>query len=187
MRKLSQILLIVTASIFSLNVLASEPLPTYSKIFDDTRDPFKDALSAIKLAEQTDRNVLIKIGGNWCSWCKKIDAFWEANPDIKTQLHSTFVLLKVNVSDSNENQAFMKGLPPVMGYPHMYVSTNNGKVILSKDTAEFLKADDSGEYSRAQWLAFIDEWQLANNSDNIARSTNNQSANANSATASNNP
>lgn len=137
-------------------VITSEQLPLYSKIFDDQRDPFKDAVAAIELAKKTDRNVLLKIGGNWCSWCKKMDAFLTENPDIYQSLHSEFVLLKINVSDSNENTEFMNGLPPVLGYPHMYVSTSAGKMVLSKDTAEFL---NSGEYSREQWITFIDQWK----------------------------
>ncbi|WP_371374836.1 thioredoxin family protein [Thalassotalea aquiviva] len=146
--------------------LIHEQLPLYSKIYDEKRDPFKDAAAAIQLASQTNRNVLIEIGGNWCVWCQKIDAFLTANPDIYQALHQNFVRLKVNVSDANDNQAFMSGLPPVLGYPHMYVSTGQGKVILSKDTAEFLH---DGKYSRAQWLDFINQWQAANNERNLKR------------------
>lgn len=131
-------------------------LPLYSKVYDDKRDPFKDAVAAIKLAKASNRNVLIEIGGNWCTWCHKMDAFLEKNPDIYDKLHQEFVILKVNVSDSNENEAFMKGLPPVLGYPHMYVSTSAGKMVLSKDTAEL---QEDGKYSRENWLSFIDQWK----------------------------
>jgi len=143
--------------IFMTTSSFASDLPMYSKVFDDQRDPFKDAIAAIELAKSTNRNVLIEIGGNWCTWCHKMDAFLADNPDIYKSLHQSFVLLKVNVSDSNENTDFMKGLPPVLGYPHMYVSTGSGKMLLSKDTAEFL---ESGEYSRRQWLAFIDKWKV---------------------------
>lgn len=160
--------------LFSLTLLSfnavsaehvSEKLPLFSKIYDDARDPFKDAKTAITLANASNRNVLIEIGGNWCVWCKKIDTFLEQNPDIYQALHENFVLLKVSVSDVNENVDFMKGLPPVLGYPHMYVSTSKGKVLLSKDTADFLR---SGEYSRTQWLTFIEEWKFDNNQANLA-------------------
>lgn len=136
--------------------LLTDSLPLYSKVYDEQRDPFKDAVAAIELAQATNRNVLIEIGGNWCTWCHKMDAFLEKNDDIYRALHKEFVLLKVNVSDGNDNEAFMKGLPPVLGYPHMYVSTSTGRMILSKDTAEFL---DDGEHSRAQWLSFINQWK----------------------------
>lgn len=140
----------------SLEASLANPLPEYSKGFDEQRDPFKDAVHAINLAQETNRNILIKIGGKWCGWCHKMDKFLTDNPDIYQSLHNNFVLLKVNVSDTNENADFMKGLPPVEGYPHMYVTTGQGKMLLSKDTAEFL---DDLEYSRNQWQTFIDNWQ----------------------------
>ncbi|REL34040.1 DUF255 domain-containing protein [Thalassotalea euphylliae] len=151
-------LLMVSILGFSGAVAAQEKsdLPLYSKVYDDKRDPFKDAVAAIKLAKASNRNVLIEIGGNWCTWCHKMDAFLEKNPDIYNKLHQEFVILKVNVSDSNENEAFMKGLPPVLGYPHMYVSTAAGKMVLSKDTAEL---QEDGKYSRENWLSFIDQWK----------------------------
>lgn len=143
----------------SFSALAAAPLPIYSKIYDDTRDPIADAKAAIELAGKTGRHVLIEIGGNWCTWCHKLDAFLEKNPDIYQQLHETFVLLKVNVSDSNENEKFMAAMPPVLGYPHMYVSTGQGKLVLSKDTADFL---DNGNYSRQQFEQFFQYWQSRN-------------------------
>ena len=163
MRVLSDIIivaLLVTSSLSQAFAEIENDLPLYSKIYDDARDPFEDAIAAITLANASKRNVLIEIGGNWCTWCHKMDAFLEKNPDIYQSLHSNFVLLKINVSDSNENDAFMKSLPPVLGYPHMYVSTSSGKMILSKDTAELL---NNGNYSREQWQAFIEQWQASNN------------------------
>lgn len=134
----------------------SASLPLYSKVYDDKRDPFKDAAAAISLAQATNRNVLIEIGGNWCTWCHKMDRFLDKNPDIYQSLHQEFVVLKINVSDSNENEAFMKGLPPVLGYPHMYVSTSSGKMVLSKDTAEL---QEDGQYAAANWRNFINQWK----------------------------
>lgn len=142
-------------------------LPTYSVIYDDKRDPFKDATNAIALARDTNRNIIIEIGGNWCVWCQKMDVFLEQNPDIYQALHNNYVLLKINVSDTNENEAFMKSLPPVLGYPHIYVSTGAGKMLLSKDTGEFL--DDDGEHSRNAWLTFIEKWHFKNNTKNIEK------------------
>ena len=159
MTLLKKLSFIAATLLFSLTVSAAKDLPTYSKIYDDTRDPAVDARAAIKLAGETNRHVLIEIGGNWCTWCHKMDAFFEENPDVYQALHETFVLLKVNVSDSNENEKFMSAMPPVLGYPHMYVSTGKGKLVLSKDTADFL---NSGSYSREQFMAFFNEWRQKN-------------------------
>jgi thiol:disulfide interchange protein len=144
--------------------IEASSLPTYSKIYDDQRDPFKDATAALALAQKTNRQVLIEIGGNWCSWCHKMDTFLIKNPDVFQALHSQYVLLKINVSDSNENNEFMKSLPPVLGYPHMYISTAQGKMLLSKDTGELL-ADNN--YSKARWLSFLTKWSVANNAADV--------------------
>ncbi len=146
---------LVVSIVMSVSVIARE-LPEYSKVYDESRDPFVDASAAIQLAKATQRNVLIEIGGNWCTWCKKMDAFLLKNPDIYNLLHDNYVLLKVNVSDGNRNKKFMRGLPPVQGYPHMYISTAEGKMLISKDTAEL---QDEYGYSVKIWRAFLLQWQ----------------------------
>jgi thioredoxin-related protein len=159
MKLIFAVLFIISCHFYHLSAFAESTivLPLYSKIYSEQRDPFKDAVAAIKLAKETNRNVLIEIGGTWCTWCHKMDAFLEKNPEVYDQLHSNFVLLKISVSDANENQAFMKSLPPVLGYPHMYVSTSAGKMVLSKDTAEL---QENGQYSTQRWLTFIKDWQV---------------------------
>jgi thiol:disulfide interchange protein len=161
MKQISFLLVILVTTLTQIMpalAINADELPKYSKVYDDKSDPFKDANAAITLAKKTQRNVLIEIGGNWCTWCKKMDEFLVKNPEVYQKLHNEFVLLKVSVSDSNENEAFMKSLPPVLGYPHMYVSTSSGKMVLSKDTAELL---DGEQYSKKQWLAFLNKWQAS--------------------------
>jgi thiol:disulfide interchange protein len=159
MKTLLTIFLIILLAAFISPVMAvdNNDLPEYSKIYDDQRNPFSDATAALALAKETNRQVLIEIGGNWCSWCHKMDTFLSNNPDVYQALHTKYVLLKISVSDSNENEEFMKALPPVLGYPHIYVSSANGKMLLSKDTAELLSGNN---YSRDNWLTFLNKWSV---------------------------
>ncbi len=137
----------------------AQSLPLYSTQFDESRNPFKDGAAAIELASQTNRRILIDLGGDWCVWCHKMDAFFDENPDLKQRLHQAFVLLKVNVSDDNPNSEFLQTFPKPLGYPHMYVSDKNGSVLWSQDTADFLK---NGQYNREAFMRFFDRWQLHN-------------------------
>jgi len=130
-------------------------LPEYSIHYDPQRDPYQDGRDAIKLADATNRRVLIEVGGDWCKWCHVLDRFLEQNADIKQKMHQTFVMLKVNVSDANENNQFLAAFPKPLGYPHMYIAENNGNILLSKDTADFLS---NGKYSRQQFLDFFSQW-----------------------------
>lgn len=138
-------------------------LPAYSTQYDPGRDAFKDGAAAVKLATETNRRILIELGGNWCKWCHIMDDFFDKNSDLKQQLHETFVMLKVNVSDENSNAEFLKSFPRPLGYPHMYVSEHNGSVLYSKDTAEFVQ---NGDYSRENFIAFFERWNIKNTQAN---------------------
>ena len=142
--------------IFHTTLVSAASLPAYSTQYNPQRDAFADGKHASELAAKTQRKVLIEVGGDWCAWCHKLDRFLHSNPDIQQQLHSTFVLLKINVSEANDNAAFLKIFPPALGYPHMYITNGAGKILWSQDTAEFLH---KGNYSREQLLKFIQKWK----------------------------
>jgi len=143
---------------------ATDVLPAYSTEYSPERDVFKDGADAIKLATSTNRRILIKLGGDWCVWCHKMELFFDNNPDVKKRLHETFVMLKVNVSDENKNTEFLKAFPKNLGYPHMYVAEKDGSVLYSKDTAEFLQ---NGSYQRKPFMKFFDRWAIEINKDKL--------------------
>lgn len=150
-----KIIYILIASIIHVgNVYATD---LYSVQYDPKRDPFADGKAAIKLAKHTNRRVLIEVGGNWCKWCLILDRFINSDSQIKNSLHNTFVVLKVNVSDENMNEKFLAAFPETWGYPHMYVTENNGRVIHSQDTAEFL---ENKKYSKQKFMRFLKKWKL---------------------------
>lgn len=150
------------ASDNTANKIDISKLPNYSTQYSPKRDAFADGRDAIKLAQQTNRRVLIEVGGEWCSWCHTLDTFLDKNPDIKQQLHNTFVMLKINVSEENDNSAFLSAFPKPLGYPHMYVADQNGSVLWSKDTADFIQ---QGKYARENFLEFIQRWKISTEID----------------------
>jgi len=135
----------------------AEGLPAYSVGYDPARDPFSDGRAALQLARQTDRMVLIEVGGDWCSWCHVLDRFLNQHPSIRARLHERFVVLKVTVDDSNDNAEFLSAFPPALGYPHLYVTRNDGSIVHSQDTAEFLQ---NGKYSQQRVLGFLEHWGM---------------------------
>lgn len=153
----SSIFLILALFSITYQVAVSAQFPEYSLKYDPSRDALQDGHAAIKLAKESNRRILIEVGGDWCKWCHLLDRFINKHPDIKTQLHQTFVVLKVNVSGENKNSAFLKVFPQPLGYPHMYVTEKNGKLLLSKDTAQFLI---KGKYSVKRFKAFIKRWSI---------------------------
>ena len=130
-------------------------LPAYSQGYDPARDPFSDGRAALRLAMETHRKVLIEVGGDWCSWCHVLNRFLHEHPALRSRLHETFVLLKVNVDERNDNAEFLSAFPRALGYPHMYVTGNDGTILFSQDTAEFLQ---DGKYSEQRFQVFLDRW-----------------------------
>ena len=131
-------------------------LPVYSRIYDASRNPNADGRDALKLAKETNRKVLIEVGGDWCSWCFVLDRFIRENPRLESRLHQIFVVLKVNISEKSDNSEFMAVFPPAQGYPHMYVTDSSGNILSSQDTADFR---ENKQYSEARFMAFFDRWK----------------------------
>lgn len=138
---------------------AVNALPAYSQGYDETRNPNADGRAALKLAKESGRKVLIEVGGDWCRWCHVLDKFIKDHPEVEKRLYETFVVLKVNISDENDNAEFMSAFPPALGYPHMYITDNSGTILHSQDTAEFR---ENKKYSEKRFMIFFDRWQNKN-------------------------
>jgi len=149
----------VCLCVLAVRVSASQVpvIPAYSQDYDPGRDPFADGRAALKLAKDTRRRVLIEVGGDWCKWCHMLDRFLSEHPSLAVQLNRTFVLLKVNVDETNDNAEFLSAFPRALGYPHMYITDSEGNILFSQDTAEFL---DNGKYSRQRFQLFLDHWRI---------------------------
>lgn len=130
-------------------------LPDFSTLYSPRRDPFADGREALELARRTDRRVLIEVGGDWCTWCHILDRVIRDHPELAETLHGNYVLLKVNVSEANENAEFMRGMPRLSGYPKLYVSDQQGSILHSQDPAELANGES---YDPALLLEFLRRW-----------------------------
>ncbi len=140
-----------------------DSLPEYSQKYDPARNAFADGRQAINLAKQSNRRVLIIVGGNWCQWCRAMDKFIKTTPSVYKNLHQHFVILKINVSDKNKNKKFLSAFPKAHGYPHLFVANHNGSVLRSQATNML---QENGKYSEKRFLEFISRWkQKASNPD----------------------
>ena len=104
--------------------------------FDPKRDPAQDLKAAITQAKATHRRILLDVGGEWCTWCKYFDSFFEQNGTLRQYRDEHFVVVRVNFSKENENKAFLSHYPKVPGYPHLFVLENDGSFLYSQNTSE---------------------------------------------------
>jgi thiol:disulfide interchange protein len=135
----------------------AEVLPSYEPVtkFDSSRDAAKDIAAAAGEAKRTGRHVLVDVGGDWCIWCKRLDAFFDEQKDVAEFLRKNYVAVKVNYSKESKNEAVLSRYPKVAGYPHLFVLDGDGKLLHSQDTGVL----ESGKgHDREKVLAFLKQW-----------------------------
>jgi thioredoxin-related protein len=127
--------------------------------FDPKRNPNHDLDSAIVLAKQSGRHILLDVGGEWCKWCHFLDSFFERNADVEGFLHKNYLVVKINFSPENKNEAFLSKFPKVAGYPHFFVLDSDGKLLHSQDTGALENGSEKNPgHDHDKVLAFLKEW-----------------------------
>jgi len=123
--------------------------------FDPTRDAANDIQNAMKEAKASGKRIILDVGGEWCSWCHKLDKFFEDNADVNEFMRANYVVVKVNYSKENKNEAVLSRYPPVKGYPHLFVLDSKGALMHSQDSGALESGD---HHDRDKVLAFLKEW-----------------------------
>jgi thioredoxin-related protein len=136
--------------------LAAGIIPAaFAEKFDPQRDPAKDLTAAVAQARQEHKRILLDVGGEWCIWCHRLDDVIAKEQGLHQYLAAHYVVVKVNFSEENKNQAFLKGFPAIPGYPHLFVLDQDGHLLHSQSTGDF----ESGKgYDPKAFEAFLHKW-----------------------------
>ncbi len=123
--------------------------------YDPKRDAEKDISDAIAEAKRTGKNVLLEVGGEWCTWCRTMDAFYAKNPELKKTKAANFVSVKIAIGPENPNPKALSRYPKAHCTPQLIVLDRNGKLLHSQDTCELEAGKD---YDLAKFTAFLKKW-----------------------------
>lgn len=152
---------ILSVLVFSFMVFTglsfSQSETSYNPVteFDPSRNPAKDVKEAVEGAKKSNKRIILDVGGDWCIWCHRLDAFIESSDDIKTFLNKNFILVKINFSKENKNEEFLSKFPEIPGYPHYFVLEKDGKLLQSQNTGEL---EEGKGYSKEKMMAFLKKW-----------------------------
>lgn len=135
----------------------AQKLNMSEKIFDPARDSAKDITEAVKTAKKQNKRILLDVGGNWCSWCHKLDTLFKTNKEIGDMLKKKYIVVKVNFSQENENKTVLANYPKISGYPHIFVLEKDGKLLHSQDTG-LLETGD--HHDPAKVMEFLKKWAI---------------------------
>lgn len=123
--------------------------------FDPQRDPSADLRAAIAEAKRSGRRIMLDVGGEWCIWCHRMDAFIEGDSELREFRSTNYVWVKINYSEENENQKFLSGYPKIKAYPHLFVLDADGKLLHSQFTG-VLELGKS--YDKEKFAGFLRTW-----------------------------
>jgi thioredoxin-related protein len=158
MRRLCSVLVVLLAITPVVFSSASSQGPSkYVPVdkYDPKRNADQDIREAIEEARHSKRRILLVVGGQWCSWCHILDAFFGAHPELKKLRDKNFVTVKINFSEENPNEEVLSRYGEIEGYPHIFVLDSDGKYLHSQPTSP-LESDKS--YSLERLTSFLNYW-----------------------------
>jgi thiol:disulfide interchange protein len=138
-------------------LVAQTQLTTDQSLYDPGADAHQQIERAVEKAGLENKHVLIQVGGNWCSWCRKLHAFIAEHESIDSLIHADYVLIRVNFSKENKNMDVMQDLeyPNRFGFPVLVVLNSEGRKIHTQQT-DFLEDNDT--FSEEKIREFLLNW-----------------------------
>ena len=129
-----------------------------TKLYDVEADASKQIAAAIKEANAQNKNVMIQAGGNWCSWCIKFNKFTIADAQIDSIIKASYVLVHLNYSKENKNEATFAslGFPQRFGFPSFIILDKTGQRLHTQNSS-YLE-DGKGSYDRNTVFEFLQAW-----------------------------
>jgi len=149
------ILIYVFVALLTGNVFSQSNNENSRKKFDPAADPFEDLKTVIAEAQKVNKRIILDVGGEWCSWCHRVDEFIEQSAEIKNYMNEKYIVLKVNYSEENKNEKFLSQYPKIDGYPHFFVLSKKGKFLHSQNTG---KLEKEKSYDLEKFMKFLRKW-----------------------------
>jgi thiol:disulfide interchange protein len=156
-------LLATLALLTAVTALHAEP--EYPKmgpdLYDIQADGTAQITAALAKAKAEHKNVLVKLGANWCIWCRRLSHTLETEPTVSKALNDNFVLVLVDVNHRNgksRNDAVNDryGNPMAQGLPVLVVLDADGKQLTTQETGAL--EDGKSAHDPAKVTAFLQHW-----------------------------
>ncbi len=111
----------------------------------------------VKQAKETNKHVLIQVGGNWCIWCMRFDDMVKNDLQLDSLRNANFVVYHLNYSKENKNEDLMEKykFPQRFGFPVFLVLNEKGDLIHTQDSW-YLEAEKT--YNKDKTKAFFTNW-----------------------------
>lgn len=126
-------------------------------VYDPGANAMSDFQKAVGKAKESNKHVLIQIGGNWCKWCRMFYKWSHENKTVDSLLTSDYVVLHTNFSKENKNAELLEQLdfPQRFGFPVFVIVDGEGKRLHTQNTGYL---EDGEGYSEKKVAEFLKQW-----------------------------
>ena len=124
-------------------------------------NPYENVDSAIKAAEKIaakeGKHIFLQMGGNWCIWCARFNAFTTSDKKIDSIVKANYVVVHVNYSKENKNKSIQEKYeyPARFGFPVFVILDAKGKRLHTQNSG-YLEKDKN--YSKEKVIEFFESW-----------------------------
>jgi len=130
------------------------------KLYDEAADAKVQIAEAVAKAKKNNRRVLIQWGGNWCSWCIKLNELCISDPGLKKKLQYEYDVVHVDAGKDDKNMDLIKSYgaeAATKGFPYLTILDRDGKVVANQDSEAFEKRaqDVSAGHDAKALLEFL--------------------------------
>jgi thioredoxin-related protein len=128
-----------------------------AKLYNPAANAKAGIANTVKRAAAEHKNILLQIGGNWCSWCIRFNDLVSTDRDLNKYLRNNYVIVHVNYSKENMNERVLAelGYPQRFGFPVFVVLDDKGKRLHTQNS-EYL--EDGKGYSKEKVMGFFKDW-----------------------------
>ncbi|RYU86879.1 thioredoxin family protein [Mucilaginibacter terrigena] len=133
---------------------AKKQAPT---LYNPAADAKADIAAAVKTAQAQHKNILLQIGGNWCSWCLKFNGLVTTDAELNKYLNDNYVVLHTNYSKENLNEKLLAelGYPQRFGFPVFVVLDDKGSRLHTQNSSYL---EEGKGYNKAKVMEFFQNW-----------------------------
>jgi len=130
------------------------------KLYDVNVDGLQQFKEAQIKAKKKNKQIMIQIGGNWCSWCYKFHDFYTKDAQLDSMINADYIVIRVNYDKSMKNEQLFAqlGYPQRFGFPVIVITDAKGNRLHTQNSL-YLE-DGKGTYDREKFLAFLKNWTI---------------------------
>lgn len=128
-----------------------------TKLYNPSANVAKDITVLLEKAKKEKKHLLIQVGGNWCVWCYRLNAFVQTDSLLKKMVNNNYLVYHLNYSKENKNLDYLKklGFPQRFGFPVLVVLDADGNRLHTQDSALLEKGNG---YDTEKVKDFLRNW-----------------------------